>query len=98
MMYLNFADYLPEDVLAKVDRASMAVGLEVRCPLLDRECHRVRLVVAGGHAISAQTEGNRSCAVCSSRYVPRELTERPKMGFWGASRRLIQGPCGKWAE
>src|SRR5262245_31759758 len=97
MMYLNFADYLPEDVLAKVDRASMAVGLEVRCPLLDKN------VIEFAWSLPASMRfgpdgGKRVLRNVLSRYVPRELTDRPKMGFGVPVDAWIRGPLREWAE
>jgi asparagine synthase (glutamine-hydrolysing) len=97
MMYLNFADYLPEDVLAKVDRASMAVGLEVRCPLLDRNVIEFAWSLPAGMRFGPDG-GKPILRSLLSRYVPRELTERPKMGFGVPVGAWIQGPLREWAE
>jgi asparagine synthase (glutamine-hydrolysing) len=97
MMYLNFADYLPEDVLAKVDRASMAVGLEVRCPLLDRDV--IEFAWSLPAAMRFGPDGGKPILrSLLSRYVPRELTERPKMGFGVPVGVWIRGPLREWAE
>jgi asparagine synthase (glutamine-hydrolysing) len=97
MMYLNFADYLPEDVLAKVDRASMAVGLEVRCPLLDRNVIEFAWSLPAGMRFGPDG-GKPILRSLLSRYVPRELTERPKMGFGVPVGAWIRGPLRGWAE
>jgi asparagine synthase (glutamine-hydrolysing) len=97
MMYLNFADYLPEDVLAKVDRASMAVGLEVRCPLLDRDVIEFAWSLPAGMRFGPDG-GKRILRSLLSRYVPRELTERQKMGFGVPVGAWIRGPLREWAE
>jgi asparagine synthase (glutamine-hydrolysing) len=97
MMYLNFADYLPEDVLAKVDRASMAVGLEVRCPLLDKDLIKFAWSLPAGMRFGPDG-GKRILRSLLSRYVPRELTDRPKMGFGVPVGDWMRGPLREWAE
>lgn len=96
MMLQDSLNYLPDDILVKVDRAAMAVSLETRVPFLDKDIVEFALSLPLDYKI-----GSSSKMILRDilyKYVPKDLIERPKMGFGVPIDSWLRGELREWAE
>ncbi len=96
LIFRDMKAYLPSDILVKLDRASMAAGLETRCPLLDQRVIEFAWRIPTREKLH-DGENKRILRRILARYLPDELIKKPKMGFDVPIAAWLAGPLRDWA-
>jgi len=96
-MMTDTYNYLPDDILVKVDRASMAVSLEVRVPMLDPDVFSLAWGLHPDDRVRSGI-GKWPLRQLLNRYVPAEIVERPKMGFGVPINKWLRTELRAWAS
>jgi asparagine synthase (glutamine-hydrolysing) len=97
IMYWDLISYLPDDILTKVDRATMAVSLEAREPLLDHRLVELAWSLPLNYKVQG-TETKRALRAALHRHIPKALVDQPKSGFAIPINRWLRNELSDWAE
>ena len=95
MQIIDMNTYLVDDILTKVDRASMAVGLEVRVPFIEENIFKYAWHY---NFLKKNRESKFFLKKILQKYIPKNLIDRPKMGFAIPLAKWLRGPLRDWAE
>jgi asparagine synthase (glutamine-hydrolysing) len=95
MMSFDALSYLPDDILVKVDRAAMGVSLETRVPLLDKDVIEFSMTIP--HEVKGKNGKKWILKKVLDKYLPNELTDRPKMGFGVPLQDWIRSDLKDWS-
>ena len=98
MQLIDTNTYLPDDILTKVDRASMAVSLEGRVPLLDHRLIEMAWRMPTKWKVSNGNNGKIPLKSILEDYIPKKMFDRPKMGFGVPLHEWLRGDLVNWAE
>ncbi|CAK8719284.1 Asparagine synthase (Glutamine-hydrolyzing) [Candidatus Electrothrix gigas] len=98
LQYVHLKTYLPDDILVKVDRMTMAHSLECRSPFLDYRVVEFAARLSFSHKISPDGKGKYLLRHILKRYIPEHLIDRPKMGFSIPWSEWCNGPLGREIE
>ena len=97
LMLVDALTYLPDDILVKVDRASMASGLETRAPFLDLQVAEIAATLNTTTLIKKKS-GKSPLRQILKNYLPDSLINRPKLGFGIPLGHWLRGPLKTWVE
>ena len=97
MLYWDAISYLPDDILVKVDRASMAFSLETRAPFLDKTVAELAWKIPTNMKVR-KGEGKLVLKELLYKYLPKELVDKPKRGFAFPVAEWLRGPLKEWSE
>jgi len=98
MMYSDSVAYLPDDILAKVDRTAMAVSLETRVPMMDHELQKFCWSISRGTRLEEGLGTKSLLREVVYKFIPRQILERPKMGFGLPVGKWLVRELREWAE